>query len=310
MHTLLKCDELFLHSRQGPIASLRHLTTEKNIPINLSSAPPPADESSETSGFKSGPNTTCSASELDHFNALANEWWKPYGELGPLHSLNKLRVPLICDGLTEMGLATHPHSLGPRPLQNLRLLDVGCGGGILSEALARLGASVTGLDAAAEVIQAAQVHADQDAKIRDRISYVCGSLEDHILGLEQPYDAVIASEVVEHVSSVPAFLSACNAALRPGGSLFITTVNRTVMSFLFAIVMAEWVLRIVPRGTHEWNKFVPPEEVQANFAASGLRTHLLHGMIYFPPTNTWHWSRDTAVSYALHAVKAPATATT
>ncbi|XP_047740733.1 ubiquinone biosynthesis O-methyltransferase, mitochondrial isoform X2 [Hyalella azteca] len=238
--------------------------------------------------------------EVRKFGALSDHWWARDGPYKPLHSLNRLRVPLVRDGLISTGATVSKD--GRQPLEGVTILDVGCGGGILSEPLARLGASVTGLDASHKSIEAAQQHSSLDADLQGRLQYKCCDLDTFSQRLDQQYDAVVASEVLEHVDSIEAFIESCNACLKPSGSLFLTTINRTPLSFLGAIVAAEYLLRIVPVGTHTWDKFVPIEALKKLLEERGLQTRLQHGMLYAPVLDRWCWVADTSVNYALHAV--------
>lgn len=187
---------------------------------------------------------------------------------------------------------------------------MGCGGGLLSEPLARLGASVLGIDPVEDSIGTARHHSAHDPDLRDRVQYRACSLEELTSegqGSEEEagpqFDAVVASEVVEHLADLETFVSCCSLALRPGGSLFITTLNRTNLSWLLAIVAAEQVLRIVPAGTHQWDKFITPEELERLLESTGFSVRSVRGMCYNPVSGAWSWTDSTAVNYALHAVR-------
>ncbi|XP_063587107.1 ubiquinone biosynthesis O-methyltransferase, mitochondrial-like [Penaeus indicus] len=252
---------------------------------------------------RNGKETTYVEEEVAKFRLMASSWWDPHGDCKPLHSLNKLRVSMICDGLIQSGIAKPEYVEGPTPLKGLKILDVGCGGGILCEPLARLGASVVGLDAAEENITVAKLHAEQDPKVHRNVEYLYGTIEEHAETIDEIYDAVIASEVLEHVESTDLFLSTCAQTIKPGGSFFITTINKTPFSWVGGIAIAEYVLHLLPPGTHDWNKFIPRQELLFVLEKYGFVTRLVHGMGYNPLTNNWFWLSDTSINYAVHCVK-------
>ena len=176
-----------------------------------------------------------------------------------LHSFNPLRIKLIRDGLANTG---HQEIKPSKPLTGLNILDVGCGGGILSEPLARIGATVTGIDASKELISLANDHLKLDVSLSNNLKYINTTIEDYTKELKEKYHVVVASEILEHVIDHELFLKSCSEALLPNGSLFITTLNKNIVSWLGGIVAAEYVLRLLPLGTHDWNKFISPEEVR------------------------------------------------
>ncbi|XP_014674626.1 PREDICTED: ubiquinone biosynthesis O-methyltransferase, mitochondrial-like [Priapulus caudatus] len=245
-------------------------------------------------------SSTVNEEELRHFRRLSASWWNQSGDLMALHSMNRLRVPLIRNALSAEA------SSSVEPLTGLKILDVGCGGGVLTEPLARLGASVTGLDVLEENVAVATMHADLDPTLQGRLTYVQSTVEDMAEEMPSCFDAVVASEVVEHVNEQTTFVGACCHLVKPGGSLFMTTLNKTWASYLLGIVAAEKLLRVVPDGTHDWEKFISPATLQEIAAANGCETRLLHGMYYNPLSNRWRWGRDTSISYAMHMVKAAA----
>lgn len=240
---------------------------------------------------------TIDQNELQNFKTMSSEWWREFGPAKALHSMNKLRVPFIRDRLVN--LKRLPQT--PKPLQGLQILDVGCGGGILSEPLARLGGNVTGLDASNEMIEVAKSHAE--ASRLPNLSYVSDSIEGHTLQNEEKYDALVVSEVLEHVTHKGDFLDLCVKCLKPGGSLLVTTMNRTAFAWAFAIVAAENLFSFVPRGTHEIDKFISPHKLQGMLEERNCHVALVHGMMYNVFTNRWSWTKDTCINYALHAVK-------
>jgi len=247
-------------------------------------------------------SSTINQSELDKFSKMSSDWWNPNGVCKPLHSMNRLRVPLVRDGLIETGLVNVDQIKTDKPLKGLRILDVGCGAGILSEALARIGADVTGIDACQDNIEVAKLHAQKDNSLSS-LRYICSSVEAHCDSEEKNYDAVVASEVIEHVDNQELFVSKCSSLVRESGSLFFTTLSKTQLSWLVAIVGAEYVLGLLPRGTHEWNKFITPEDLENLLKVSGCKSRLVSGMAYNPLTNSWSWEPTKFINYAIHAVK-------
>ncbi|XP_060070437.1 ubiquinone biosynthesis O-methyltransferase, mitochondrial-like [Ylistrum balloti] len=242
--------------------------------------------------------TTIDEEEREKFQMLSSLWWNELGEFQALHTMNELRVPMIRDALT--GETFTPTA---SPLKGMQILDVGCGGGLLAEPLARLGAQVIGVDMVEDNIKTAQSHLVDDPSIRGRVKYIQAAVEDLVGSEERKFDAVVASEVVEHVADLESFLSSCCSLLKPGGSLFITTINKTQLSRGLAVFAAEKLLRLVPDGTHDWEKFVPPDDLQYLLETNGLTTRLVHGLLYNPLTCRWSWVKDTSMNYALHAVK-------
>ena len=231
--------------------------------------------------------TTAAPDEIAKFDALAAEWWDPKGPMSPLHAMN----PLRCDWIA--GQLARAHGRDPAALGGLSLLDVGCGAGLASEGMARRGAKVTGLDAAPAALAVARAHADQSGL---SIDYRQGMPED-LAAEGTRFDAVMALEVIEHVTDRPAFLQALSTLVAPGGMVFLSTLNRTARSFLFAKVGAEYVLRLLPRGTHDWKMFVTPAELGAEARAAGLRATAISGMTPGLPGHPWHATQDVGVNY-------------
>ncbi len=235
--------------------------------------------------------TTIDPAEIAKFEAMATEWWDPHGKFKPLHMLHPCRL----DYITSQIAAEFDRDLTqPQPFKGLRILDIGCGGGLLSEPMARLGAQVVGADAAERNIPVAQIHAEQSGL---SIDYRHTSAEDLAAAGEQ-FDAVLNMEVVEHVSDPLAFLTACHQLLKPGGLMLCSTLNRNAKSFAMAIVGAEYIMRWLPKGTHEWQKFITPDELYALLRRAGLTPVDRKGMVFNPIT--WSWSlsaRDLSVNY-------------
>lgn len=240
--------------------------------------------------------TTIDPEETARFAAIATEWWDPRGKLRPLHALNPARIRFIRDGLAaHFGRAP----LGKRPLDGLRLLDLGCGGGLISEPMARLGATVIGVDAAAENVRVAALHA---AEAGLAIDYRHGTAEA-LAAAGERFDAVLALEIVEHVADLPLFFRSCADLVRPGGALLLSTLNRTLKSLLLAKIGAEYLLRWLPVGTHDWRRFLTPAEVINRLHAHGLDVRSTTGLAYDALTGEWRLSADMDVNYMLLAVK-------
>jgi 2-polyprenyl-6-hydroxyphenyl methylase/3-demethylubiquinone-9 3-methyltransferase len=238
---------------------------------------------------------TVDAADIARFDNLARDWWDEAGPHGPLHRFTPIRMGLIRDRLTD-----HFKTDTPRPLGGLSVLDVGCGGGLLSEPMTRLGASVTGIDASAGGIAAAKAHA---ALTGLEIDYRHTDLEDLAESSAQ-FDAVVASEVVEHVADLDLFTQALASVLKPGGLVFLTTINRTAASMLLAKAAAEYVLGWVPRGTHDWDKFVTPDEISRAFAPHNVKTDAPVGLTYDPLAGHFRKATSCRVNYAICGVKA------
>jgi len=228
--------------------------------------------------------------EIEHFSAFAQGWWDPRGAMAPLHRMNPARLAFLRATL-ERHFGRDRRSL--KPFSGLRLVDIGCGGGLVAEPMARLGFGVTGLDAAEANLEVARAHAETGGL---QIGYRSATIETLAEAKEQ-FDAVLALEVVEHVADVDGFLAAVATVVRPGGILIASTINRTPKSFLFAIVGAEYVLRWLPRGTHRWDRFVRPSELAAGLRRHGLTLQELRG--FAPPMagGDWHLVPDLSVNY-------------
>lgn len=237
---------------------------------------------------------TAVEAEIRKFGALAERWWDPDGPMRPLHRMNPLRTGWIAARIAKA------HGRSGHDLSGLTLLDVGCGAGLASEAFARMGATVTGLDAAGEALEAARAHAAAGGL---EIAYREGTPEA-LAATNDTFDAVVALEVIEHVEDRAAFLGALAALAKPGGQVFLSTLNRTARSFLMAKVGAEYVLRMLPVGTHDWRMFVTPGELGAALRRAGLGVTDLAGMSMDPLTGRWRETRDLGVNYLLMAERA------
>jgi 2-polyprenyl-6-hydroxyphenyl methylase / 3-demethylubiquinone-9 3-methyltransferase len=239
---------------------------------------------------------TVDQDEVARFSRLAGEWWDPRGPMATLHKFNPVRLAYIRDRTAEH-FGRDPKSLDS--LSGLRFLDIGCGAGILCEPLARLGASVVGADPSAKNIAVAQAHAAQSGLTIDYRDTTVEQLAE----AGERFDVALAMEVVEHVTDVGLFIAHAGAMVKPGGLLFVATLNRTAKSFAFAIVGAEYILRWLPRGTHRWDKFVTPDELEIAIEQGGLHITGESGVIYNLMADRWQLSRDTDVNYMVVAEK-------
>ena len=241
--------------------------------------------------------TTIDPGEVAKFEAMAAEWWDPTGKFKPLHQMNPCRLHYIT---SQIAAEFDRNLTNPHPFAGLRLLDIGCGGGLLSEPMARLGATVVGADAAPRNIPVAQVHAEQSGLTIDYRNTTAEALAE----AGEQFDVVLNMEVVEHVSDPLAYLTACQHLLKPGGLMICSTLNRNAKSFAMAIIGAEWVMRWLPKGTHDWNKFITPDELYDLIRRAGLEPVDRKGMVFNPVS--WSWSlssRYLSVNYVTASVK-------
>ncbi len=241
--------------------------------------------------------STVDQAEVDRFSALAAEWWDPRGKMAPLHKFNPVRIGYIRD---QAAARFGRDRKRLDSMKGLHVLDIGCGGGLLCEPLARLGASMVGIDPSETNIDAARRHAGQAELLVD---YRCTTAEE-LSNSGERFDMVLAMEVVEHVTDVPLFVQCCAQMTRPGGLMIAATINRTLKSFALAIVGAEYVLRWLPVGTHRWDKFVTPNELEIAIERAGLHVINEQGVIYNLFRDEWQLSGDTDVNYMLTAAKA------
>jgi len=241
--------------------------------------------------------TTLDEEEVARFATRAGEWWDPNGPFKPLHRINPVRLTYIRDQLARK---FDRDTKAAQSLKGLAVLDIGCGGGLVAEPLARLGAEVTGIDPAAENIEAAKAHA---GGARLDIAYRAETAEA-IAAFGAKFDAVLLLEVVEHVPSVPEFLKAVAPLAKPGGMMILSTLNRTLKAYALAIIGAELILRWLPLGTHNYERFVTPDELRTALRGAGLALTDLTGMVYNPLADEWRLARDTDVNYFASAVPA------
>jgi 2-polyprenyl-6-hydroxyphenyl methylase/3-demethylubiquinone-9 3-methyltransferase len=239
---------------------------------------------------------TASADEVRRFGAMADQWWDPHGQFRPLHALNPTRLAFIRDAACRH---FGRDAAGGAPLAGLACVDIGCGGGLISEPVARLGADVTGIDATATAIEVAKVHAAQEGLDID-YRWV---LPEELAGWDARYDLVLALEVIEHVADLDAFFAAACGVLEPGGLMVCATLNRTFKSLALAKVGAEYVLRWLPPGTHDWRKFVRPAEMARRMRAHGLIVSDARGLSFDPVRQRWRLSSDLDVNYIAAAHK-------
>jgi 2-polyprenyl-6-hydroxyphenyl methylase/3-demethylubiquinone-9 3-methyltransferase len=240
--------------------------------------------------------TTIDVSEVERFSALAAEWWNPNGKFKPLHKFNPVRLAWIRDHVAER-FGRDPRAA--RPFEGLRFLDIGCGGGLLCEPMARLGAEVVGADAAATNIEVAKLHAAESNVTVDYRATTAEALAD----AGEKFDVVLNMEVVEHVADIDLFLGKCAEMVKPGGIMFVATINRTFKALGLAIIGAEYVLRWLPRGTHQYGRLVRPDELEAALGKAGLAVIDRTGVTYHPLADRWQKSGDLDVNYMVLAEK-------
>jgi 2-polyprenyl-6-hydroxyphenyl methylase / 3-demethylubiquinone-9 3-methyltransferase len=240
--------------------------------------------------------TTIDAAEVERFSRMAAEWWSPTGKFKPLHKFNPVRLAYIREQVLKT-FDCDPKSV--KPFKGLRFLDIGCGGGLLSEPMARLGAEVVGADPSPVNIEVARLHAAESGL---EIDYRAVTAEA-LAAAREKFDVILNMEVVEHVADVDLFIEACGSMVKPGGLMFVATINRTLKALGLAIFGAEYVLRWLPRGTHQYEKLVRPEELTAALGKAGMNVAETTGVFYNPLTDAWNRSRDTDVNYMVLAVK-------
>ena len=241
--------------------------------------------------------TSVDPAEVERFSRIADDWWNPTGKFAPLHRFNPVRLGFIRDqALQRFGR----DPAARRPFEGLRLLDIGCGGGLLCEPMSRLGFEVTGVDASGRNIGAAKAHA---ASLGLPIEYLCSTVETLAEEGSRPFDLILNMEVVEHVADPQGFMRDCARMIAPGGLMIAATLNRTAKAMMLAVVGAEHVLRWLPVGTHDWRKFVKPEEIQAWLAGEDVEVAGPFGVSFNPLTGRWSQSGDVAVNYMMTAAR-------
>lgn len=251
----------------------------------------------ETKSAPRAGKTTIDPNEVEKFASIADEWWDPFGKFKPLHKFNPIRLAYLRDSVCmHFGRDRHAKN----PLEGLRLLDIGCGGGLVAEPMRRLGAEVVALDAAERNIKTAMAHA---APLGLDIDYRNTTVEELMASGEAPFDVVLNLEVVEHVADVDLFLKTAGDFVKPGGIMIVATINRTLKALALAKIGAEYVLRWLPAGTHDPRKFVKPDEAKAALTSAGLTVTAEAGVSYNPLMDIWRISEDTDVNYMLTAVK-------
>ena len=233
-------------------------------------------------------SNTINKKEIEKFSKIASEWWDPEGKFKPLHKFNPVRIKYIKDNSIKHFKVKSNYF----PLRNLKILDIGCGGGLLSEPMSRLGADVTGIDASQKNINVAKIHS---SKKKLKIKYICSSPEK--LNIKEKFDIILNMEIIEHVNDVNIFLKNSSKFLKKNGIMFVATLNKTLKSYLFAIIGAEYFLRWLPIGTHDWEKFVKPDDLIAILAKNNLKIDTLDGMKFNIIGNEWKISSDKSVNY-------------
>ena len=239
-------------------------------------------------------NSTINKKEIEKFSKISEEWWNPDGKFKPLHKFNPIRISYIRDNITSSFKLKNKR----KPLEKIKILDIGCGGGLLSEPMSRLGAEVVGIDASEKNIQVAKLHAKKNGL---DIKYLCASPET--LKVNTKFDVILNMEIIEHVEDVDFFLKSCSKLLKKNGLMFVATLNKTLKSYVFAIIGAEYILRWLPIGTHEWEKFVKPEDLIDNLKKYNLKLDSLDGMKFNLITDKWKLSPDKSVNYIGRFIK-------
>ena len=232
--------------------------------------------------------STINKEEIEKFSKISEEWWDPEGKFKPLHKFNPIRISYIKNNIIK----TLKIRNKIRPLEKIKILDIGCGGGLLSEPMSRLGADVVGIDASEKNIEVAKLHAKKNSL---KIKYLCASPET--LRTNTKFDIILNMEIIEHVENIDLFLESCSKLLNKGGIMFVATINKTLKSYLFAIVGAEYILRWLPIGTHEWEKFVKPDDLEKILQKFDVKLEVFNGMKFNIIKDQWNISNDKSVNY-------------
>ncbi|KFD49406.1 hypothetical protein M513_09673 [Trichuris suis] len=299
--------DMLVHKAEQELRSVKEAWTPGNVLLNVLfgeyKEKKPTDFMSK---FLSAQNTVDSSTrdpeEMRRFADIGKTWWQPTGPFKLLHSMNGIRVPWIRDALCLHLVKSSTQSA--TPLMGLQIAEVGCGGGLLSERMAALGAKVYGADTDLESVQVAKQHSKLNSKVAERLQYAIADIDtfSQVFGIAQ-FDAFVASEVLEHVGSREHFVKKSVDLVKPGGLLFYTTMNRTQLARFMAIYIAENVLGLVPKGIHDWEKFTPPEDLKSMLEQHNCTVKMIHGYLYNPLANQWFWTAYTGIHYALYAVK-------
>ncbi len=232
--------------------------------------------------------------EIEKFSKMAAEWWDPEGKFKPLHKFNPIRIKYLKDNI----IYSFKLKSKEKPLEKINILDIGCGGGLLSEPMARLGANVTGIDASDKNIKIARLHAKKN---KLNINYFCSSPEK--LKIKKKFDVILNMEIIEHVEDINFFIKSCSKLLKKNGLMFVATLNKTLKSYVFAIIGAEYVLRWLPIGTHDWGKFVKPEDLENILSKNNLKIEKINGMKFNMVKDEWNISNDTSINYITKSLK-------
>ena len=232
--------------------------------------------------------------EIDKFSKMASEWWDPNGKFKPLHKFNPIRIKYIKENI----ISSFKLKNNKKPLAKINMLDIGCGGGLLSEPMKRLGANITGIDASSKNINIAKLHAKKN---KLSINYLCSSPEQ--MKVKKKFDVILNMEIIEHVEDINFFIKSCSKLLKKDGIMFVATLNKTLKSYVFAIIGAEYVLRWLPIGTHDWEKFVRPEDLKNILNKNNLKLDKLDGMNFNIVKDEWSISRDTSINYIAKFIK-------
>ena len=232
--------------------------------------------------------------EIEKFSKMASEWWDPSGKFKPLHKFNPIRISYIKENI----ISSFKLKAKQKPLDKINILDIGCGGGLLSEPMTRLGANVTGIDASSKNINIAKIHAKKN---KLKINYLCSSPEK--LKIKKKFDVILNMEIIEHVEDINFFINSCSKLLKKNGLMFVATLNKTLKSYVFAIIGAEYVLRWLPIGTHDWEKFVRPDDLKKILNKNNLKLDKLDGMNFNIIKDEWSMSSDTSINYIVKSIK-------
>ena len=239
--------------------------------------------------------TTINKEEIQKFSSLAREWWDVKGKFKPLHMFNPIRIEYITKMIRKYFEISDNEI---NPFKKLKILDIGCGGGLISEPMARLGANVTGIDASEKNIKVAKIHSKENNL---KINYIKSSPE--MLKVREEFDIILNLEIIEHVEDVDLYINSCSKLLKKNGLMFTATLNRTITSYIKAIIGAEYILRWLPIGTHDWNKFVRPEELEKKLSVENFKTVEIKGLVFNPLNNKWKRSNNLSVNYIICSSK-------